>query len=359
MTPPRHSGEMSFFGPGNSRPRTCTAGLHRTWPALLALLVLPTLVEAKSYRLKFAMLAPDRSVWGKHFKAIARDLKARTDGQVKLKVYAGGVQGDEATMVRKMRIGQLHGAGFMAKGINAVCPDSTVLSIPLLFRNEAEAMHALSALEPRLRKQAREQGYEIIGWTNQGFAYLFGKDDVRDIASLRRAKPWVPIDDIFSQALFDACGVSPIPAQVSDVMIGLQSGLIRTVFTPPIGMIAMQWHTRANYHLDLGLFYSFGAVVITNKQWSKLPVDLRKTVKDVFTEHIAALNDGISEQNADALKVLGKSITTVTPTPEALAEFEALNRKLIERLSKKTFSEEALQQVQDALRDFRKQTPAP
>ncbi|MBT3375395.1 MAG: TRAP transporter substrate-binding protein DctP [Lentisphaerae bacterium] len=343
---------------GQLRPLGAT-GAFGLRLALLGLAMLSISSHAKNYRLKFAMLAPDRSVWGKHFKAISRDLAARTDGRVKLKVYAGGVQGDEATMVRKMRIGQLHGAGFLAKGINAVCPDSTVLSIPLLFRTEAEAIHCLTALDPHLRKQAEKQGYHIIGWTNQGFAYLFGRDDVRDIASLRRAKPWVPSDDVFGQALFDACDVSPIPAQVSDVLTGLQSGLIRTVFTPPIGMIAMQWHTRASYHLDLGLFYSFGAVVITNKQWKKLPDDVRGIVETVFTKHVAALNKGIGDQNAEALQVLGKSITTVTPTPRALAEFEELNRDLVKRLSKKTFSEEALQILQDALREFRDKAPAP
>ena len=72
-------------------------------------LLLPLLASTASVRLKLAMLAPERSVWDTEFKAMAKDTRSATRNGVALRVYPGGVQGDEPTVVRKMRIGQLQG----------------------------------------------------------------------------------------------------------------------------------------------------------------------------------------------------------------------------------------------------------
>ena len=306
-----------------------------------------------STTIKFAMIAPERSVWGRQFKVADREIRVATGGEVGLKIFAGGVQGDEPAIVRKMRIGQLHGAGFMARGINLVCPDSTVFSIPLLFQSEAEADHALKQMTPYLREKASEKGYEIIAWTKQGFAYLFSKDDVRDIPALRRARPWFPEDDHFSEALFRAAGVSAVPANVGDVLTGLQSGLIHTVFTPAVGLIAMQWHTRMRYRLDQGLFYSFGAVVISQRQWRRISPERQQQILGVFRRNIEVLNEEVTQQNAEALNVIANTVTTVQPTAAALVAFRELNEAVVRDLKGKMFSAKAFDMLRSALAEYR------
>jgi len=309
----------------------------------------------KPIRLKMAMIAPERSVWVREFETADREIRAATNGQVVLKIYPGGVQGDEPTMVRKMRIGQLHGGGFMVRGINMMCPDSTVFSIPLLFREAAEADYVLLRMAPYLAAQARENGYEIIGWTRQGFAYLFSREDVRDIGSLRKAKPWLLEDDIFGRAFYQAAQVSAVPAQVGDVLTGLQSGLIHTVFTPPVGMIALQWHTRVRYHLDLGLFFSFGAVVVSKRAWDRIPEALQDKITEVFDRRVSELSGKMASQNAEALAVIGRNVTTVRPSEPALAEFRGMTDKVVRELrAQHAFSEEALALVQSHLAAYRR-----
>ena len=340
---------------GRGTTRGSRGGAPRRWGVAVAgVLCLSSLTSARPIRLKLAMLAPERSVWDTELKALDKDIRAATGNAVTLRVYAGGVQGDEPTIVRKMRIGQVHGGVFVARGINLICPDAAAFSIPLMFRNEAEVDCALAKLGPYVRDQARTKGYEILGWLKQGFIYCFSRDEIRDVESLRRAKPWILEDDPFATALFKVARVPAVPTQVVDVLTGLQSGLIRTVFSPPIGMIALQWHTRVDYRLDLGLIYSFGAVVVNRKAWQRIPGDRRGTVGEAFDRHILALNGKLEAQNEEALSVMAGKVRTVTPSPAALSAFRALNEGVVRELRGSVFSEEALSLVESCLREARK-----
>ena len=229
-----------------------------------------------------------------------------------------------------------------------------MFSIPLMFRNEDEVDRSLVKLGPFLRAQAGERDYEILGWLKQGFVFCFSRDEVRDIASLRRAKPWVLEDDPFGKALFRVARVPAVPAQVVDVLTGLQSGLIRTVFTPPVGMIALQWHTRVDYRLDLGLAYSFGAVVVNREAWQRIPADMRGTVRGIVERHIVNLNGKLKAQNDDALSAMAARVRTVTPSAAAMTEFQALNEGVVEELRGRAFSEQAFLLLESCLRESRK-----
>ena len=66
-------------------------------------------VAAKT--LKLATLAPAGTVWMKEMKAGADRVAQRTSGRVEIKFYPGGVMGNDQSVHRKIRIGQLHGGG--------------------------------------------------------------------------------------------------------------------------------------------------------------------------------------------------------------------------------------------------------
>ena len=304
-------------------------------------------------KLKFAIIAPERSIWGKKFKDAADEVEKQTNGQVKIHLYYGGVQGDELKVIQKMQIGQLQGAGFMARGMSKVCPDSLAFAIPLLFHDDDEAITMNEKMQDYFNRKAQERGFEIIGWTNQGFTYCFSKDRVTNISELREAKPWMLENDDFCKSFFKCSNITAVPVQVGDVMTALQTGMIHTVFTPPIGMIIMQWHTRVKYRLDLGLFYSFGAVVVTSKAWNKIPENQQIIVRKILHETIKELNQQIKNQNDDALKVLGKTIETVTPSKEAVEEFRSITANVEEDMTNKTFSSEAMELLKKNLNEYR------
>ena len=311
----------------------------------------------KKTTLKMAVIVPKQSIWGEKLESAAKTIKEQTNGDVRLKIYYGGVQGDELKVVRKMRIGQLQGAGFMARGMSKICPDSLIFAIPLQLYSDDEAIAIHQKMEPFFEKQALERGYKIIGWTNQGFTYCYSQNKIEDLKNLRNSKPWMLENDEFSKSFFKCSGISAVPAQVSDVTTALQSGMIRTVFSPPIGMIIMQWHTRVKYKLDVGLFFSFGAAVFTEKAWNKLPVKYQEVVSITLKKIMEELNVAIKKQNGDASKVLSKTVTAVQPTPEGLKALRAVTSKVEQDMNGKSFSKKSLELMKKYLKEYRAAHP--
>jgi TRAP-type C4-dicarboxylate transport system substrate-binding protein len=315
--------------------------------ALAALAVAVTTTEAQVINL--ATVAPDRSVWVKTLRAAAAEATTATEGRLKFKVYPGGVQGDEQTVLRKMRVGQLQGAAFMGQGVRLICPDATVLQLPLMFRSEAEVGQSLADLDADLRAAARQNRVELIAWTRQGFAYLYSRPAVTDLDSLRKAKPWLVPEDQFAETLFRAAAVSGISVPVSDVLTGLQSGLIDTIYSPPLVMVTMQWHTRVVNKLDIGLAYSIGALVLTDVAWNRLNEGDRATVKAIFARRLNELNLLVRKQNEDADAVMAKQVQTLTPTSATLAEFRQLNDTVTKQLIGKAYSAAIERKLQESL----------
>ncbi|MCI0651484.1 MAG: TRAP transporter substrate-binding protein DctP [Planctomycetes bacterium] len=344
----------------------------RKWQALrpcgkppflfLGLLLLLTGAESggAKVQIKMASQAPERSVWGKALKDIAAALVKETAGQVELKVYPGGVQGDDSTVLRRMRIGQLHGAVFIGTGVSEICPDSLVLHIPFLFDNEDEVERVLEQVCPRLEQQARDNGYEVVGWPRLGFAYLFSKKEVASVEALRMAKPWLIQHDLLTRHLYETLRVTPVTIGVADVLPALETGLVETVFSPPMGLVALQWHGAVKYRLDLNIMYSFGMVVISRKEWERIPAALQKNVREIFARSIAELNGAVRAQNAEALSVLAKGgVKTLPPEAASHAEFQRAALEVGKKMAGKDFSEAARAEVYRLIEAYRKEKSRP
>ena len=305
-------------------------------------------------RLKFASQAPERSAWGKALAAVAGDVERESSGQVKLKFYPGGVQGDERTVLRKLRIGQLHGAVLIGHGVTQVCPSSLVLSLPMLFQNTEEASHVFEIMRPEFEEHCRKAGYEVLGWPEFGFSYLFSQREVMTIAVLRDSKPWLIENDPMSENLYDALKINPVPTGIANVLPSLQTGLIRTIFAPPAGLVAMQWHTRVKYHLDVRLTYSMGTIVITKKRWGRLAPKTQELLKRVTAKRNAELSIRIRRQNREAMDVIRRNgVETIQIVPDSREMLAQARDQVGERLVGKYYSRQMLEKVKKLLDEYR------
>src|SRR5437867_4585242 len=140
--------------------------MKKTMAAVLALL--GALWCAKMARaqqqvtFKIATLAPEGSSWMRLFHEWAQKIETDTNGHVKVKFYSGGVQGDERDVVRKIRLGQLNGAGVTGVGLSLIAPEVRVLELPFLLRTEAEIDYIRDALADDLQKKFNEKGYVMV-----------------------------------------------------------------------------------------------------------------------------------------------------------------------------------------------------
>lgn len=269
---------------------------------------------AAEHTLRIATLAPDGSSWHKAFRQIARDVKEQTDGRVEIKIYAGGVMGDEPAMVRKMRTGQLDGASVTNVGLGEINAQLLMLQLPLLFRNNDELDKVRVAMGSKFANLLGASGFRLLGWGDVGFAYLFSNTPIKKPSDAKSTKMWVWDSDPVSKEVMKVAGINAIPLGVPDVLPSLQTGVIDAFVNSPYGAIALQWYTKAAYVTDLKLAVTIGGSVMTTAAWDKLSDADRTTIHAVSHLKHAALLKRIRKDNIKALKALkAKGMEVVQP----------------------------------------------
>ena len=322
---------------------------------LLALAIGLAATAAQAAAIKIATVAPDGTAWMREMRAVGDAIKSKTDGRVEIKYYPGGVMGDDQTVLRKIKIGQLQGGAFTGGEASIIARDAQVYSLPFLFRNQAEIDQVRAKLDPLLKQQFAKAGFELVGVSGGGFAYLMSTRDIKTRDDLKAAKVWVPQSDKIAELAFKTAGVTPIPLPLSDVYTSLQTGLIDTAANTPSGAIAFQWHTKLKYMVDLPLTYVVGELVIDKKAFDKLDAADQKVVDQEFAAGFAKLDQINREDNAaarDALKHQGMTITE--PAATERKTFETIGSDVFKQLSaQEALSPEMLKALTAALAEVR------
>jgi len=298
---------------------------------LIMMMLSPLGVEAATF--KIATISPDGLGWMKKLRAGAKEIETRTDGRVKFKIYPGGVQGDDATVLRKMRIGQLHGGVVAAGSLTRFYPDLQVYNLPLQFRDSDEVEYVREEMDQMIVDGLGNAGIVSFHLTETGFAYLLSQEPVTEVDDLKDLKAWIPDGDPIAAELVKAFGVSPIPLNMTDVLAGLQTGLIDAVMAPPAVALALQWHNHVKYMTDLPLVYIYSMLAMNDKAYKKIKQDDRSVVQEVMDRVFREVELDTRVDNKKALQALTSiGIETVEVPAEALVEWQAMADQSIGKL---------------------------
>lgn len=271
---------------------------------LLALITCLVCVPAFSQTLKIATVTPDGSDWMNDMRASAEEIKNRTDGRVKIKYYAGGVRGDDAKVLGQIRIRQLQGGAFAPSALSSQYKELNLYGMPLVFDSEEEAAYVRSHMDTRLQEGLDDAGFVSFGFATSGFANILSNTPVRTIDDLRGKRVWVPEGDSISYQSMQALSLSPVTLPLTDVLTGLQTGLIDIVAIPPLVALVMQWHTKVKYVTQLPLVYTYGFMAIDKKSFAKVSAADQLVVKEVMTKTYQNFDKVNLAVNAEAFDTL-------------------------------------------------------
>lgn len=309
---------------------------------------------APKYLFKIASLAPTGSVWIEQFDNFAREVGEKTGGEVGFRIYPGGVMGDDQSMYRKMRVGQLHGGGFTMTGIATVVPDFRVLSIPFLFESYAEVDAVTKGLIPTFKERFHDKGLEFIAMTEVGFIYAMSTKPIATFESFKNSKNWSPSGDPISEAYFSTLGISPVQLSIPDVLTSLQSGLVETVYNSLYGSIILQWFTKARYIADVPYGYAYGVLALDAARYAKLPATHRQAIETAAQTHFPVLLEKTRESNRDSHRVLAtRGAEFLKIDKETLAILREKSEQAVEILMPGSFSKAIYDQLLALRQEFR------
>ncbi len=299
----------------------------------VGLILLGLVSSASAQTIKLATIAPEGSSWMDAMRGGAAEIEERTEGRVKFKFYGGGVQGNDRQVLRKMRIGQLHGGTFTANGLADVQHDSQLYALPMLFNDIEEVQFIRARMDRKLRDRIEAAGYVNFGFAGGGFARLMSIKPIANLKDLEGRKVWVPDGDRFAYEASKALGISPVLMPLTDVMTGLQTELIDTIITPPSAAIVLQWNTQVSHMTELPLSYIYAMIAIEKKYFDRIQPGDQAIVREVMEKIYQGFDRQGNDDNEKAVKALIDSgMTPVTPDQGQIPEWRkavlAANRRL-------------------------------
>lgn len=325
---------------------------------MLQLIFVAGLLNASSLSaqvIKLGTVAPEGSPWHLMVKQISEAWSKASGGKIQLRIYAGGVTGDEPDTVRKIRVGQLQAGMLTAQGLTQILPDVQALQMPLMLTSNDEVDYVKDRLTPKFDAAFEARGFKVLNWGEAGWVYFFTQKPVVRPEDLKPLKlfAWAGDDPSYIDAWKDA-GYNPVPIPVTEILTGLQTGLINAFVAAPISALAFQWFGLAKNMTDLKWLPLVGATVVSLKTWQELPENLKSVFLDAARQASARYKLDVRKLNDDSIQVMKQHGLAVHAVPrEASLEWELRARAGYRRLVGRVLSAQTLSDVERLRNEFR------
>jgi TRAP-type C4-dicarboxylate transport system substrate-binding protein len=280
--------------------------VKKTLLAAALLAVASPALAQQQVQIKLGTLAPNGSTWHELLKEMAERWGQASNGSVKLRIYAGGTQGNEGEMVRKMAVGQLQGAAVTTVGLHDIAAEPQALAVPLMFDSAAELQKVLPVLEPKLDAILEKKGYVPLTWGAIGAIKLFCTQPYKTPAEIAGAKVFAWEGDPASVKAWKAAGFTPVVLSSTDVITSLQTGMIQCIPNVPLYVLTARLFEKAPYMIDIPWGWLVGATVVRKDAWDKIPADVRPKLLAIARELGKKVDDEVAKLNADAVAAMEK-----------------------------------------------------
>ncbi|MBI4373364.1 MAG: TRAP transporter substrate-binding protein DctP [Deltaproteobacteria bacterium] len=304
---------------------------------------------AQTTDIKLATIAPAGSSWDKITTKMNEELKTRSGGKLSFRIYPGGTQGDEKDVVRKMRIKQIHAGGFTGNGLGQIAPQVRVLELPFLYSSPQEIDYVTNKMGSQMEAVLLKGNPSVVllGWAEAGFVYIYSNKPIKKISDLKGTKVWQWEGDPLAAATFASLGVAPVPLAITDVMTALSTNMIEAVYAPPLGALALQWASKVKYVTDLPVVNAMGALVMLQSEFSRLPADQRKLLKEVTTKYAREIVEQTRKDNLQAtLEMKRLGVQTVSVDEKDRREITETAKKVWTEQAGKLYTAEQLTAIQ-------------
>ena len=283
----------------------------------LFLAALPTAARADVV-IKLGTLAPNGSTWHTLLKEMGQKWEQASGGKVKLRIYPGGVLGNEGDMVKKMRIGQLQAAALTTIGLHDIAPDAQAVDVPMMVDSWPTLDYVMARMAPKLERIIEGKGYVVLGWSEVGFVRFFSTKKFASLAEMQGAKMFCWEGDPASAEAWRVGGFHPVVMSSTDIVPGLQTGLIDTVALAPLYAYSSRMFEKAKYMLDLPWTVLTGGTVVRKDEWDKVPADLKPKLIEISREYAKKIATEVRRMDNEALENMVKQgLVVVKPTDPA------------------------------------------
>ncbi len=324
--------------------------------ALLSVLLSASLSAQTIIRL--GTLVPKGSRWHEILLNMGEEWKKASGGKVELKIYPGGEQGDEPEMVQKLRIKKLQAVALSGAGLSGIDAAVAALNVPMMLASNQELDYVRDHVSERLEKGLAQHGFIVLNWGDAGWIHFFTKQPASRPDEIRRMRLCVLQGDNSTFELYKMNGFQPVSLAATDILTGLQTGLIEAFQAPPLLALSDQWFGGAKNMLDIPFAPMVGATVISKDVWNTIPAAVQKEMMQSARTAGVALRDEIRKSEASSIPLMQQfGLNVVHADPKAVAEWRQLAEGIWPKLRGQAVPADLFDQVKRLRDEYRKAHP--
>ena len=284
--------------------------------------------------IRMATAVPEGTLWWRSIHQFQKDVETATNGQLRFKIYFGGIAGDELQVGERIRREQLDGAFSGGMLCMRAAPSMRVMRVLGLFQGRGELNYVLGRLKPTLDDEFRRAGFVNLGLVGVGPELVFSRKPIRTLAELKATRLWTWGSDNTLAPGLDGLGFTTVRADLPDAGRLYDEGKIDGFVAAPAAALAFQWSARARYLLPLRLASLDACILISNRAWDPLPEGYKSIVRDAAA-HAANLCEELGREQDDQL--LGglfakQGVTIESLLPATVSQFFVESRALRDRV---------------------------
>ena len=318
------------------------------------LLLLVPAIHCASITIKVATLVPEGSPWHRALKKMAAEWQEISDGRVQLKIYAGGTAGNETDTIRKMRINQVQAAMVTGKGLGYIHPDFYVYQLPFMTHSDEELDYLFVQLQPELERLLEGKGFTLLAFSKSGWLRFFADTEAITPEEMRKLKLFSLEGSSSIDQAMKEMGFQIVPLKANDVFAAMQSGMVDAFAAAPLVAAAMQWFAMAPHMNDFFWTPLTGGVIISNRAWKMIPVELHARLKASTETILRDLYYEAMEVEEQAIRIMKENGLVIHPVPDdTLSRWRNMAEKGFGLLIGGTISREIYEQALLILEEYR------
>lgn len=323
----------------------------------LFFLLFSSFTFSKTNLVRFAMIAPFGTPWSDEVYKAGEEINKRTQNAITLKIYDSAKMGDEPDYLRKMRSGQIHCGLFTGYGFSFVDPSILVMELPFIFESQEEGDWVYENMVSFYGKRFSKKGLELLGFSTYGKVYFITTKPIRSMKDFQTTKIWVWEGDPIIKNYFTRLQIPSRELPITEVLIGLQTGMVEGVYAPPLATIAFQWWTKTKYITTPHFRKGIGGALCTKEKWNSFQDDHKQVVREVMVKALNNVDAMVRKGNEEALQVLLKNnFQVVNLDEESVQDLKDLSKAFRKEMVGKIYDEAALSEVEKKIQAYHNQS---
>jgi len=276
-----------------------------------AVMLVANVANAEKIELKFGHVGKPGSLFAASVEEFAKRANAKLGDKAEVQVFGSSQLGKDKELLQKLKLGQIT-FSLPSSVMSSVADEFGIFEMPYIIKSRDHMMKVQEVIgESVLQKAANNKGYRILSYWENGFRNITNNtravNKPEDLKGIKLRTP----KGAWRVKMFKLYGANPTPMAFSEVFTALKTNVIDGQENPYAQIWSAKFQEVQKYLSVTGHVYTPAYVLVSEKNFAKLPEDVQQILVETAQETQAYVYELAAQLETDLLTKLTDGGMTV------------------------------------------------